>query len=293
LTRALLAATCVSMAARANAGARRARVTARLPVPAARRDRAARAARPVATRLDRALRRAGLSITPMVAVQGWLVAVASVSLLTAAILPSAVPLTALTATIVPPSLLHLARHRADRAVGAALPAALRAVAGELAAGGTVRAAIARLSTGGSAVERDFARIDARLRLGASLDAALAPWPRERPLAGVRAVAGALVTAAELGGASAGALEGLAASLAERLAVAAETRALSAQARLSAAVVGAAPLGYLAFTAMLDRGALRALTATAVGRTCLAVGLLLDTLAIMWMRRLVREPRWSW
>jgi Flp pilus assembly protein TadB len=67
---------------------------------------------------------------------------------------------------------------------------------------------------------------------------------------------------------------------------AEARALSAQARLSALVVGAAPLGYLAFSALVDPAAVTALVDTGVGRVCLLLGLGLEALAGLWIRRIL-------
>jgi tight adherence protein B len=109
----------------------------------------------------------------------------------------------------------------------------------------------------------------------------------RPVPGVRAVAGALTLVTTVGGSAAGPLEGLAASLRADDAAAGEARALSAQARVSAAVVGLAPLGYLAFSAMADPASSRVLVATAAGRFCLGAGLVLEALAAWWMRALVR------
>jgi tight adherence protein B len=80
---------------------------------------------------------------------------------------------------------------------------------------------------------------------------------------------------------------LAASLHDRLEVAAETRALSAQARYSAWVIGLAPLGYFAFTAMVDPQSLDALLGTGAGRTCAAVGVGLEALGALWMRAILR------
>ena len=67
---------------------------------------------------------------------------------------------------------------------------------------------------------------------------------------------------------------------------AEARSLSAQARLSAVVVGAAPLGYLAFSALVDPAAVTALVDTGVGRVCLVLGLGLEALAGLWIRRIL-------
>ena len=108
------------------------------------------------------------------------------------------------------------------------------------------------------------------------------------MAGVRAAAGALAVAASQGGRAAEAIDGLASSLRHRLDALAEARALSTQARMSAVVVGAAPIGYLAFASLVDPRSVSVLVGTGVGRTCLVVGLGLEGLAALWIRRIVRS-----
>ena len=134
---------------------------------------------------------------------------------------------------------------------------------------------------------DLRRVRTRTRLGLPLTDALATWPVDHDAPGVRAAAGALSVAATMGGRAAGAIDGLATSLRHRLDAIAEARSLSAQARLSAVVVGAAPLGYLAFAALVDPGAVDLLVTTGVGRVCLVVGLGLEALAGLWIRRILR------
>ncbi len=92
----------------------------------------------------------------------------------------------------------------------------------------------------------------------------------------------------MGGRAAEAIDGLAASLRHRLDAAAEAHALSAQARLSALVIGAAPLGYLAFSGLVDPRSVTMLVSTGVGRVCLVAGLGLEVLAALWIRRIVRS-----
>jgi tight adherence protein B len=189
-----------------------------------------------------------------------------------------------------PVLLHVARTRADHRFGVALPGALERVASDLRGGGNVAGAVERLGRSESPVGPDLARVHARTRLGLGLVDALGTWPQERDQPAVRAAAGALAVAATLGGRAADAIDGLAASLRHRLDAAAEARSLSAQARLSAVVVGAAPLGYLVFAALVDPRSVGALTGTGVGRVCLVTGLGLEALAALWIHRIVRaEP----
>lgn len=92
--------------------------------------------------------------------------------------------------------------------------------------------------------------------------------------------------ARLGGAAAPALEGLAAALRDRLGAAEESRSQSSQARMSAWVVGAAPLAYLAFASVADPGSTSMLLTTTAGRVCLAGGLLLEGAGAVWMRHIV-------
>lgn len=185
-----------------------------------------------------------------------------------------------------PVVVWTQRHRRARQIAAAVPATLERIASELRAGGTIATAVAGVATEGGPLAADFARVDARVRLGATTVEALRAWAGERRGAATEAAAGALAMGQAVGGRSADALDGLAAALRDRLAVSAEARALSAQARMSAIVVGGVPVAYLAWSAAVDPAALHALTATAVGHTCLAVGVALEVAGAFWMRRII-------
>jgi tight adherence protein B len=180
------------------------------------------------------------------------------------------------------------RGRRGRLVAAAVPPTIERVASELRAGGTIPTAIHAIARSDAVLASDFGRVDARVMLGASVDEALRAWARERDAGGVDVTAGALSMCAAFGGRSADALEGVASSLRDRLAIAAEARALSAQARMSALVVGGTPLLYLAWSALADRAAWHALAGTTTGRVCVLAGLGLETLGIWWMSRILRS-----
>jgi tight adherence protein B len=177
--------------------------------------------------------------------------------------------------------------RRGRLVAAAVPDALEQVGAELRAGGTVPTALAAIAGGNGPLAIDITRAQTRIGLGASLDDALLAWARERPVFGVDAAAGALALSMRVGGRAADALDGLAASLRDRLAVAAEARALSAQARYSAWVIGLLPLGWFAVTTVTDPRSLRPLVATTSGRVCAAFGIALEALGALWMRTILR------
>ena len=160
--------------------------------------------------------------------------------------------------------LHVARGRARRRYAAAVPAALEQLAAALRGGASPAEAVASVGETNGPVAADLRRVTARADLGLGLADALAAWPVDRPTSSVRAAAGALAVAAGVGGRAAPALDGLAASLRERLGAVAEARSLSAQARLSAVVVGAGPLAYLGLTALVDPSSVAALVETSAG-----------------------------
>jgi tight adherence protein B len=235
-----------------------------------------------------ALRDADVPWSPEQAVEYWGIAVAAVTLPAAALSPVLAGFGVVVAVAAGPVALLLARSRREHAFTAGLPGALEQVAAELRGGGTVAAAVEVLAVGGGAVGADLRRVHGRTQLGLPLADALAGWPSDHDARGVRAAAGALAVAATMGGRAADAIDGLASSLRHRLDAVAEARSLSAQARLSAVVVGAAPLGYLAFSALIDPAAVTTLIGTGVGRVCVVVGLALESLAALWIRRILRS-----
>jgi tight adherence protein B len=180
-------------------------------------------------------------------------------------------------------------RRREAALVAALPDLLDRVGGGLRAGAGPLVALAGAAGGADLPEllaADLGRIVQRAG-DQGLGPALAAWPEERPLPAVAAVAAALEVATGAGGPAAAALEGLAAGLRDRHDAAGEVAALSAQARLSAIVVGAAPGVSLGLSLLADRRVAPALLGSAPGRASLVVGATLEALAALWMRRIVR------
>jgi tight adherence protein B len=242
----------------------------------------------VRSRLAAALRDADVAWTPEESVEHWALAAAVAALVGVAVSPVLAVVAGVAVLIGGPVALVFARSRHERHFAGALPGALEQVAAELRGGGTVVGALERLTDHGGPVAGDLRRVTVRTRLGLPLVEALAGWPLEHDAPGVRAAAGALAVAVTMGGRAAEAIDGLASSLRHRLDAVAEARSLSAQARLSAVVVGAAPIGYLAFASMIDPGAVQALVGTGVGRACLVVGLALEGVAGGWIRHILRS-----
>jgi tight adherence protein B len=180
-------------------------------------------------------------------------------------------------------------RRAEAALLEALPDVLDRIAGGLRAGAAPLAGLAEVAGAPDlppVLAADLARIVERAERH-GLDAALGAWVEERPLAAVAATAAALQVTSGAGGPAAPALEGLAHGLRDRHDAAGEAAALSAQARLSAVVVGASPLVSLALSLLVDRRVAPTLISTPPGRACLLTGAALEALAATWMRRVLR------
>jgi tight adherence protein B len=240
--------------------------------------------------LERALRRADVDVEPEAAMRIWLGAAATGAFCVLLLAPPLALPAGMVLVAGAPVALRLAQGRRDAKVVAALPDALELVAAELRSGGTVVDALESIVRDGGPLAADVRRVDARRRMGAGLVDALAAWPADRPAPAVRLVAGALSVAGTVGGPSAAAVEGLARSLRDRADAQAEARALSTQARLSALVVGLAPVAFVLFSAVTDPGSVGTLVGSGAGRLCLVGGVALEVLAAVWIRRLVRiEP----
>jgi tight adherence protein B len=178
------------------------------------------------------------------------------------------------------------RSRQSAAYDATLATALDAMARSVRSGGSLASAVGE--SGGAvrgAVASDLHRVAALVDRGEQLSAALSQWAGRRPRAAVRLAVGALVLAAESGGPPARVIEEVAGAVRIRLQVEAEARALAAQARLSALVVGLAPVGFLALTSATDPRNAHMLFATPIGVSCLVAGLSLDAVGALWMHRI--------
>lgn len=182
----------------------------------------------------------------------------------------------------------IARRRSAMRIEHDLPLALESMARGLRSGASLRTAIAEASlVVGGVLGDDLGRVVRRVEHGASLADSLEEWTAERPLSGVRLAAAALALGAETGGTQARAVDGVAATLRERIAAAAEVRAQATQARLSAGVIAVAPLAFGALATATDARTAAFLLRTPLGLVLLAAGVGLDALGALWMNRLTR------
>lgn len=162
---------------------------------------------------------------------------------------------------------------------------LRAVAAELRAGATLRAAM--IVAADRAPELELASWVRHAVAGRPLSELVQPLEERLPISG-RATAAAIDLLATSGGAAGDVFTRLAAQTDVAIALQRERRTSSAQARLSAAVVAAAPLPVLAW--LMVRGTFADLLASGGGIAVLSVGLGLELAGVgvtVWILRRVR------
>lgn len=180
----------------------------------------------------------------------------------------------------------LARRARQRQ--AQMPEALERLAAALRSGSSLPQALTEAGRGTpeplgpelAALARDAGR-------GRSLLDVLDGWAGRHDDHATRLAATALALAAGVGAAPARAVDGVAATLRERLELAGERRALATQARTSATVLSAAPVGFALLLGLTDGAASRFLLRTPQGWACLAAGVVLDGLGAIWMQRLTQ------
>lgn len=175
------------------------------------------------------------------------------------------------------------RERSDRALLAWLDAAARSVR----AGASLRQALAEVGpvVAGHPPPSDLVLLGAELRRGDPLEEALGRFVARGPTP-TRLLAGRSISlAGETGGRPAQLLDGVAATVRDRLALGREARALATQARASAVVIVAAPVAF-AFVGISIDGRVASFLGSVPGLACAVVGLLLEVAGACWMARLV-------
>lgn len=170
-----------------------------------------------------------------------------------------------------------------------LPGALETIAAALRTGASPVQAVAeaaRTAPGGAA--RDLGLVATAARRGTPLPDALAAWRRRRQSTAVALVVEAMTISLSTGGAQGRAIDGVATTLRQRLAVEAEARALGTQARVSALVIVAAPPVFGLAVGVTDGRTVAFLFGSPLGLVVLAVGLALDVAGGVWMASLTRS-----
>jgi tight adherence protein B len=171
-----------------------------------------------------------------------------------------------------------------------LPHALDALATSLRSGASLPVA---LDEAGTAIDAplgpELAALARAAARGRPVRDVLDDWSADHDEPGTRLAATALVLAATVGSTPARAVDGVAATLRERLDLAAERRALGTQARASALVLSAAPVLFALLLMAGDTPAADFLLRTPAGWACLTLGTALDAAGAWWMHHLTRGP----
>ncbi len=183
-----------------------------------------------------------------------------------------------------------AGRRAERATVAGLGLVLEEIAAAVRAGLSMQLAISQAVDGPQPTRRALAPLARATERGQPLATSCIRWAADQTSDELRLVGAAMSLAADAGGRQALALDQAAATVRERLAVSAEVRAQSAQARLSAVVIGALPLVFVSWTSITDRRVAAFLFARPVGWLCLVSGGVLELLGVCWMRAILRSAR---
>ncbi len=82
------------------------------------------------------------------------------------------------------------------------------------------------------------------------------------------------------------LDEVAGTLRERRAAIREVHALTAQARLSGTILGVLPFGFFAFLWLTSRSEIEGAFRTSAGVVAIALGVVLEGLAFLWIRHLL-------
>jgi tight adherence protein B len=127
----------------------------------------------------------------------------------------------------------------------------------------------------------------RVGLGVPMDTVLDDLANRVGGSDARLVTGVLRLQRRTGGAMAASLDRLARTLRSRRDGARELRSLTAQARLSAGILGLLPLGFFLFLSVIARRDVESAYRTAAGASAIGLGLVLQGAAFAWIRRLLR------
>ena len=193
------------------------------------------------------------------------------------------------------------RRRSSRAIS---PSALATWADDLARalrhGSTLHAALTNLPPTDAAITHRSAPLRHWLGRGATVAEACDEWSVELAAASparshlgsrpgdrlelLATMSAVLAAAASLGGPAAAPLDRFAVTMRQRASDDLERVSQSAQARMSAKVLTSVPLAVLALLVATDAD-VRAVIASAAGGSAVALGLALNTLGALWMRRI--------
>ena len=127
----------------------------------------------------------------------------------------------------------------------------------------------------------------RAALGTPLSESLDAWLVSSRSADLRLVGSVLQLHRRTGGDLPTVLDEVARTLRDRRSSAREIRGYTAQARLSGAILGLLPIGFFLFLSATSRQDIALAYRSTIGQTAIGVGLTLEVIAFVWIRRLLR------
>ena len=200
-------------------------------------------------------------------------------------------LVALAVTVVlvlsPSLVLRWLRARRIDQVEQQLPDALQMLAGTARAGLSLPAAIRQVSTElAPPLQQELLLVQHEQRLGVSLDDALENLARRIPAQPVKLMVSAMRIANETGGGLAETLERTATTLRSQHAMELKIRALTAQGKLQAWVVGLLPVFLLWVLHRMEPEAMSQLWTTQLGWGVLAAVIVMEFIGVLLIRRIV-------
>ncbi len=168
-----------------------------------------------------------------------------------------------------------------------LPDALLILAGGLKAGVSLTSAIAQLvREARPPISQEFDLMLREQRLGVALDEALENLNRRVPSQSVTLVVSAMRIASHTGGGLAETLERASHTVRSKLAMEGKIRALTAQGKLQAWIVGALPLCLMFVLAKMEPEAMSLLWTTRMGFAAIIVIALLEFFGVLLIRKIV-------
>ncbi len=194
---------------------------------------------------------------------------------------------AVSLAVSPGAVFRWLRARRLERIEQQLPDALQMLAGTARAGLSLPAAIRQVATElAPPLQQELLLLQHEQRLGVSLDDALENLALRVPVQPVKLMVSAMRIASETGGGLAETLERTATTLRSQHAMELKIRALTAQGKLQAWVVGLLPVFLLWVLARMEPDAMALLWTTRLGWGVLAAVLVMETIGVLLIRRIV-------
>lgn len=218
-----------------------------------------------------------LAILVLAAMAAWLVTHSLVLALAVAVLLA----------LAPRLVFGLLRRRRIERIEAQLPDALLMIAGGAKAGLSLVSAVRQVSAElAPPLSQEFRLMQHEQRLGVTLDDSLENLAHRVPVSSIKLMVSAMRIANETGGGLAETLERTAATLRAQHAMELKIRALTAQGKLQAWVVGLLPLFLLWVLTQMEPEAMALLCTTRMGWGVLVAVAVMEFFGVMLIRRIV-------